>query len=463
MENQTSKSKEKISFDLLCRIAESSTSTVHFVGVGGVSMYALARLTMLLGAKITGSDRESNERTKELVLLGARVSIGHFPENVNGANLVVYTHAIQEDNQELSAALKLGIPIVSRAEYMGALMTKYQARIGVSGSHGKSSTVAMLEAIFSYAQCSPTVLSGADLPVGEPVKIGSRSLMIYEACEYRDSFLKFSPTISVGLNLELDHTDYFESLDDIKSSFAKALGKATRFSVISGDDQNLKRIVKNLKTRVVSFGSGENNDYRYSITSFKERGFEFTISRFGNVIGSFEINIPGVFNVHNATAAIVTSLEYGLDVNSIAEAIRLYRGIPRRLENIGRRYGREVYYDYAHHPTEIAASINALKELTHEPVTVVFKPHTFSRTKSLWKEFRDSLSIADYVILTDIYPAREECIEGITSERLAEEIGHTAIYCGDSDAVKNVDNYTRGTIVLMGAGDLERVKKEILI
>ena len=150
MENQTSKSKEKISFDLLCRIAESSISTVHFVGVGGVSMYSLARLTMLLGAKITGSDRESNERTKELVLLGASVSIGHFSENVNGANLVVYTHAIQEDNPELSAALKLGIPIVSRAEYMGALMTKYQARIGVSGSHGKSSTVAMLDAIFSH-------------------------------------------------------------------------------------------------------------------------------------------------------------------------------------------------------------------------------------------------------------------------------------------------------------------------
>lgn len=462
MDKQTSKNRDKISFEALRRITEDSSSTVHFVGIGGVSMYSLARLAMLSGARITGSDRESSERTRALLLLGVRVTIGHAPENVKGASLVVYTHAIASDNAELLEAARLGIPMVTRSEYMGALMTKYQGRIGVSGSHGKSSTVAMLDAIFSYAKCSPTVLSGSDLPIGEPIKMGSNSLMIYEACEYKDSFLKFSPTISVGLNLELDHTDYFESLDDMKTSFAKALGKATKLSVISGDDENLKRIIKNVKAKVVTFGSGENNDYRYSITSFKDCGFEFSISRFGNVIGNFEINIPGVFNVHNATAAIVVALEYGLDVDTVAEAISLYGGISRRLELIGTRYGRQVYYDYAHHPTEIAASINALKMLTHEPLTVIFKPHTFSRTKSLWGELRYSLSLADYLILTDIYPAREEAIEGISSERLAEEIGNTAKYCNDSDVVRTVDFNTHGAIVLMGAGDLQEIKKEIL-
>lgn len=462
MAKQTPRGNEALSFDRLRKITADPASTVHFVGIGGVSMYSLARLAMLHGAKVTGSDREESERTASLREIGAKISIGHSPENVEGASLVVYTHAVSDNNIELEEAAKLGIPKVNRAEYMGALMIGYTNRIGISGSHGKSTTVAMLNAIMSLAGCDPTVLSGADLPFGEPLKVGSDSMMIYEACEYKDSFLRFSPTVSVGLNLELDHTDYFNSLDEMKTSFAKALGKATDFSVICGDDENLRRIINLIKTRTVTFGCRENNDYRYSITAFKDSGFEFNITKFGNTVGDFEINLPGVFNVHNAVCAIVTALEYGIDTKVIAEAVRAFRGIPRRLELIGYRGTRQIFYDYAHHPTEIAASINALKMLTHEPITVIFRPHTFSRTKSLWEELRRSLAMADFLILTDIYPAREEPIRGITSERLAHEIGHNAVYRTDCEVVKYLDTSTRGAIVLMGAGDVEHIKKEIL-
>jgi UDP-N-acetylmuramate--alanine ligase len=320
----------------------------------------------------------------------------------------------------------------------------------------------MLDLIFSYAGTSPTTLSGADLTIGGPLRLGSDGLMIYEACEYRDSFLRFCPTASIALNLELDHTDYFADLEEIKHSFAKALGRATEFALINGDDQNLKDIADKIKARVITFGASEGNTYRYMITSFKQVGFGFSVLRNGVKLGDFELNIPGVFNIANATAAIAVSLEYGIDVATVSEALALYRGIPRRLEYIGSRFNRPVFYDYAHHPTEIKASIDALKMQVNSPLTVIFKPHTYSRTRDLWDELCSSLSEADHVLLTDIYPAREEMIEGINSVRLAEEIGDKARYCRDDEILTQLDFYTSGAIVLMGAGDLEEIKRNIL-
>lgn len=462
MANQKPREEVVISFEKLRKITENPDSRIHFVGIGGVSMYSLARLAMLGRAKVSGSDREESKRTEELSSLGADIKIGHSAENVNGASVVVYTHAISKDNIELTTAAKLGIPTVTRAEYMGALMLGYKNRIGVSGSHGKSTTVSMLDAIFTEAMSDPTVLSGAELPVGEPLKVGSDSLMIYEGCEYKDSFLRFAPTISVGLNLELDHTDYFENLGAMKDSFRKALGKATAFSVINGDDENLRPIIPTIKSKVITYGMGERNKYRYAITSFKECGFGFTVSLFGEPIDKFELNIPGVFNVGNAVAAIVCALEFGIDSKIIAKAIAEYRGIPRRLEYVGDRFGRKVFYDYAHHPTEMRASINAVKMLTHDLVTVIFKPHTYTRTKMLWEDFRMALSLADHVILTDIYPAREEPIEGITSVKMAAEVGDRATYCADSSVISTLDLKTHGVIIVMGAGDLEDIKNQIL-
>ncbi len=462
MSQKSVKEEKSLSFDKLRALTENSSGAIHFIGVGGVSMYSLARLAMHAGASVTGSDRESSERTRALSLLGARIIIGHSAENVVGASLVIYNNAIADDNPELVRARELAIPTVSRAEYMGAMMIGYDGRIGVSGSHGKSTTVAMLDAIFTHAGSEPSVLSGADLPIGEPLKIGKKGIMIYEACEYKDSFLKFSPTVAIGLNLELDHTDYFASLADIKESFKRALSRASHFSVVNGDDENLRPILKQIKGKVITFGQGIACDYRYSIVGFRECGFDFTIFKFGSEIGRFRLNIPGAFNVSSATAAIVTALEYGIDVGTVAEAISAFSGISRRLERVGMRYTRSVYYDYAHHPTEIAASINAIKMLTHDLVTVIFKPHTYSRTAALWEEMKTALSLADHVILTPIYPAREEAIEGIRSERLAYEIGSRARFCEDDEILRYLDLYTHGTIIVMGAGDMENIKKDVL-
>lgn len=456
------KTNKQSSFEILRRVSANPDARIHFIGIGGVSMYTLARVTLNAGIKVSGSDRVVGERVHDLVERGAMVFAGHDSSNVDGASVAVYSHAVAYNNPEILEAKRLQIPLMSRAEYMGAVMLDYRNRIGVSGSHGKSTTVAMLDEIMTRAGAFPTVLSGADLSIGEPLKIGSKSLVIYEACEYKDSFLDFYPTISVGLNLELDHIDYFEDISDIQKSFVKGLGKATTCCVVNLDDENLSTIIARLKAPVVTFGQGERADYRYIITAFGDRGFEFTISTKTQTIGKFELNIPGVFNVTNATAAIVTALQYGIDVETVRAAISEYRGIPRRLEYIGERYGREVYYDYAHHPTEIAASINALKLFTEEHVTVVFKPHTYSRTECFWEDFRSALSLADNVILTDIYPAREDPIDGIDSRRLADEIGTKAVFCADNEVVPYLDMNTHGTIIIMGAGDMDSIKGDVL-
>ncbi len=436
---------------------------VHFVGIGGVSMYSLAVLSKNKGYSVSGSDMVINDRCRALMLLDITVKIGHAPEYVENCDLIVYSHAIKEDNPERIKARELGILSVSRAEYLGEMMLKYRDRIGVSGTHGKSTTVALLDRIFTSSGKNPTVLSGADLEEGGPLREGGETL-IYEACEYCRSFLSFSPSVALAINLELDHTDCFENISELRSSFIKALSRATTLAVINIDDENLKIIYPEIKkrTRVVTFGQSDGSDYGYFINSFNDNGYDFSISKFGSEIGSFTLNILGVHNVTNAVAAIVLALECGIPIEEIKSAVSKFSGIPRRLEYIGSCHGRKIYYDYAHHPTEISAGINALKMVSREPLTVVFKPHTFTRTASLWEDFCRSLSLADHIILTDIYPAREKPIEGINSVRLAEDIGHIAEYSPDSEVAMRLENqHIKGPVVLMGAGDLEEIKYDI--
>ena len=434
---------------------------IHFIGIGGVSMYSLARLAHSSGYSVSGSDRERSERTDRLESLGIKVYIGHSNENIDNASLVVYSHAIGEDNPELAFALERKIPTVNRAEYMGAVMLDYKHRIGVSGSHGKSTAVAMLDAIFYASGSAPTVLSGAELPFGEPLRLGERGTLIYEACEYRDSFLRFLPSVAIALNLELDHTDYFADISAIRDSFLRALSRAEDFAVISGDDINLRRIMSKIPTSCITFGRGRDNTYRYEITRFEEADFEFSIYKYGTRLGDFVLKIPGVFNIHNATAAIVTALEMGVDIEVVRQAIAEFSGIPRRLQHIGKVGGRPIYYDYAHHPTEISASLAAIRGVVRGKITLLFKPHTYSRTAGLWQELCGALSLADQIIITDIYAAREEPIEGITAENLSIGVGNGAIYLPDGDAAQYILEKTEGAIVLMGAGDLTEIKRQL--
>ena len=458
MANQTN----KITFDTIRRLLSVRSAVIHFIGIGGVSMYTLARLVLDRGCTVTGSDRIANDRTKDLVLRGAKIHRGHDSSFVNGATLVVFSHAIAASNPEMRGANARNIPIVSRAQLMGALMLDYRSRIGVSGTHGKSTTTAILDCIFSTAMTRPTTLSGAELTSGEPIRIGAGETLIYEACEYCDSFLSFSPTIAIGLNLELDHTDYFPDIKALKRSFTKALSKARDIAIINLDDEHLSEIIPDIKCKVITFGQHERANWRYLITAFLDCGVEFTLYHHGVKIKKIRLNIPGTHNVQNAAAAAVCALEFGLPIDTVAAVIESFRGVPRRLEYVGEHLGRAVYYDYAHHPTEISAGINTIKLMTGDMVTVVFKPHTYTRTASLWSALSSSLSLADHIILTDIYPAREEPIPGITSKRLAEDIGDRAVFCHDFDVVACVDNYTHGAIIVMGAGELENVKKQLI-
>lgn len=437
---------------------------VHFIGIGGVSMYSLALLSKNMGADVSGSDSAVSARVRRLSDAGINVFSGHSAENIGEAELVVYSHAISEVNPELREAQGRGLLCVSRAEFMGALMLSYRTRIGVSGSHGKSTTTAILEHIFTYAGADPTVLSGSELESGEPYREGGSATLIYEACEYRDSFLSFSPSIAVALNLELDHTDYFENIASLRASFTKALARATSFALVRGDDQNLAKILPEVrkKTRLVTFGENVGCDYSYFINCFRDGGFDFTLSHFGVDI-KYKLDLLGVHNVSNAVAAVIVALESGISPEITVAALESFRGISRRLEYIGDRHGKPIYYDYAHHPTEIAANITALKLAVKEPLTVVFKPHTFSRTASLWEDFCSALSLADKVIVTDIYPAREAPIEGINARRLAEAIGSSAEYSPDSEVYARLDEQShRCAVVLMGAGDMEDIKYEVL-
>ena len=456
--------KNGVPFDKIDRVFNVSGSGIHFVGVGGVSMSSLARLSILAGARVSGSDRDLGEHTHILATMGAHIHAGHSPDNIpENTDLVVYSSAISEANPELVRAEELGIPVVSRARFMGALMLEYKHRIGVSGTHGKSTTTAMIDAIFTLAGRNPTTLAGEDIPdVGSPLRVGEKDHLIYEACEYKDAFQMFLPSIAVALNMEMDHVDYYKDEKSLKSSFARAMSRATDFALINEDDDNLFRIKKKISTRVITFGANESSDYRYNIVSFGDNSYTFSITKLGKTVGIFKVSLMGAFNIINACAAAIVALECGISANIIAEALKNFGGVKRRLERVGAYLGRVVIYDYAHHPTEVSCSINTIRMAYPGEVTVIFRPHTFSRTEYFWREFRQALALADHVVITDIYPARENPIPGVTSENLAKAIGSKAIYAKDSEIVDTVNLHTHGTIIVMGAGDLEDVKNRLI-
>lgn len=433
---------------------------IHFIGIGGSSMSSLAELLAFRGVKVSGSDLDATRVTERLASLGVSIVIGHDSNTVIGASLVVYSHAISLRNPEMLTAKNLGIPRISRATLLGALMLSYKRRIGISGTHGKSTTVAMLDSISEKAGCDPTTASGAALSCGSNLRIGGNSLFIYEACEYKDSFLEFYPSIAVALNLEHDHPDYFEDVASLRESFYGALSRA-ELAIINSDDEGLSPLVPYLGNRAVTFGK-DDADFCYEINSFSQHGYDFTIKRQGFAPLSLSLGIIGTHNVTNAVAAAVAALSLGIDDCSIRNALSEFRGIERRLESVGFFRGREVFYDYAHHPTEIKASVDSVRMKCGGAVTVIFRPHTYSRTKALFNGFVKSLSLADHVILTDIYAAREEPIKGISSSALSDALSTDSVCLRGGDLIRHLELKTEGAIIIMGAGDLAEVKSAIL-
>lgn len=423
-------------------------------------MYSLARLCMARGMRISGYDRERGKYSENLRSCGVNISYEPDFATASSATLIVYSLAIDLRDEELVYAGSLGIPRVSRADFLSYLMADYKTSLAVSGAHGKSTVTAMLHEIFSRSGKSPTTALGAALSSGEPLVIGEKDVFIYESCEYRDSFLCMRPNAAVITNIEHDHPDYFADEGAVVSSFLECINNARDIAILPIDDKNVSSIINDVTVPYVTFGISSSAEYRYTIDGFLENGCRFTLFH-GNDKHTYTTQLIGTYNVANAVCAAVTALEYGIDSGIIEAALAAFKAPSRRLEYIGSYRGRSVIYDYAHHPSEISAVLCALRAWRTESLTVIFKPHTYTRTKAFWDGFVRSLSLADYVILTDIYAAREEPIFDITSERLANEIGERAVYTTEGKILEALDK-TEGTVILMGAGELECVKKLII-
>lgn len=421
---------------------------MYFIGILGAGMLPLAKLARSLGYRVSGSDVKAD---------GVQIHDGFLvchsnPDNIKDVSLVIASLAIAKDDPEILEAERLSVPTVTRAQLLGALMTGYRERIGVSGTHGKSTTTALIDKIFCDCGKVPTTVSGATLYDGSDMREGRRDTFIYEACEYRDAFLSFYPTVQVITSIELDHTDYFDKLSALTDSFRKCADSAD-IVVLNSDFDASSDFRASLGTKVYTYGRSENADYRYVVTERSAGTCRFYILKYGKKLLETSTTLLGEYNLLNATAAIAVADILGVESAVIAASVASFYGIERRMSRLPSFHSHDVFYDYAHHPTEIALAIDALKE-SYGECTVVFCPHTFTRTKSLWKDFILALSKSNFTILLDIYPAREKQIEGITSENLAKEIPNARFCANIQDVLLCLARDARGAVVLMGAGEM---------
>ncbi len=446
---------------------------IHFIGIGGISMSALAEICLNKGYKVSGSDANESHIVSKLRNQGAEIFLGHKTENISDdIDLVVYTAAIDNKNPELVASKQKNKLTMSRAAFLGQIMREYENSIAVSGTHGKTSTTSMLSTIFEFSNLDPTILVGGNLStIGGNVKIGNSNHFITEACEYVDSFLNFNPKISIVLNIEEDHLDYFSGLDEIKASFNK-FGKLLPedgYFIINGDDENTQDILHDVKASVITYGTNPNNNAIISNITFNESGFgSFDLTLKEENLGRFEISVPGIHNIFNATGAILTAYVSNIALESIRENIKAYAGVGRRFEIKGNYNGALVVDDYAHHPTELKATLSAAKNLKKSNLWCIFQPHTYTRTKALLGDFAEAFYSADKVIITDIYAAREDDPGDIHSKDLVNKLYHNQVdveYISSfDDIVKHLaENVKENDLVITaGAGSVYQVAEKLV-
>lgn len=457
-----SKNNSSFGINNILKIISNADAHVHFLGVGGSGMAPLFRLSSHFGISVSGSDAAHGAGLDGLLRDGGCVwcSADAAPAVPEHTSLLVYSLAVDERDAELLDAESRAIPTVSRAEYLAALATCFENTVAVCGSHGKSTVTAMLSRIFDVAGKNPTTLCGASLSKDTGnCRIGALDQLIFESCEYKDSFLIPRPDFAVFLNLELDHVDWFPTLDKLSESFLHAMNRAGR-AVVNIDDPQIAKNIGKCYTPPVSFGKNADADYRIIPASDTPHALRFSLSHHGCTLGEISLSMIGTFNIYNAAAATVTALECGIPFEVCARALSDFQGIERRLEYIGEYNSRPVYYDYAHHPTEIAEGIKAVKSDTGGHVTVIFGPHTYSRTKGLWRGFVNSLCMAEYIILTEISAIRESKIEDISAEGLAAECGAAVV--GRDGLIQELVDRTDGAIIIMGAADMNGVKKVLI-
>lgn len=446
---------------------------IHFIGIGGISMSGLAEILLKENFQISGSDSKESELTDKLTALGASICYGQRASNItDNTDLVVYTAAIHPDNAELKAAVEKGIPTLTRAELLGQIMDNYKDSIAVAGTHGKTTTTSMITHILLHACADPTVSVGGILKsIDGNIRVGNSSVFLTEACEYTNSFLNFYPKYAVILNIEEDHLDFFKDLSDIRSSFHKFAENipADGTVIINGQIDNYQEITQGLPCQIITYGLDASDSYYADNITFNTQGCgEFTLMHGSDSLGTITLSVPGLHNVSNAVAASALALEMKFSFEHIKAALADFSGTARRFEQKGTLGGITIIDDYAHHPTEIAATLKAAQNYPHERVVCVFQPHTYTRTKAFLKDFAASLSHADIVVLADIYAAREKNTLGISSEDLLKELqalGCESYYFPSFDEIENflLKKCINGDLLItMGAGDIVQVGEHLL-
>lgn len=446
---------------------------IYFIGIGGISMSGLAEILLTENFRVSGSDRAPSDLTRTLEKRGATVYYGQRKENLTSdIDLVVYTSAIKPDNPEMIAAGKLNIPLLTRAQLLGQMMKNYKTPVAISGTHGKTTTTSMVSQILLENQDDPTLsIGGIYKPIGGNIRVGSSGHFITEACEYTNSFLSLFPKIGIILNIEEDHLDFFKDIHDIRESFRKfaLLLPADGTLIINGDIDHYEEITDGLTCRVITYGSSSVFDYSPSEITYDASGYpSFYLMRADGKKEAFTLRVPGEHNVYNAIAAIALAdtLEISSEISS--KALLSFGGTDRRFEYKGKVNGFTVIDDYAHHPTEIAATLSAAKKYPHKTTWCVFQPHTYTRTKAFLKDFAKALSLADEIILADIYAAREKDTLGISSQTLQTEIenlGHRCYYFPSFEEIQDfiLKNCTKDDLLItMGAGDVVKIGENLL-
>ncbi len=431
-----------------------SVKRIHMIGIGGSGMCPLAEILHSKGYELTGSDNNPSDPLKRVQNLGIKVFMGHSAENVKGAELVVYSAAISKENPELQEADRLGIPTMERSHLLGALTRKFENVIGVCGTHGKTSVTSMITQILILNKMDPTAVIGGKLPLINSNGIaGNSQTMVCESCEFVDTFLQLSPDITVLLNIDNDHLDYFKTMENMVLSFKKfvSMGKVC---YVNGDDELALKAADGVNK--VTFGFRDTNDYVAKNIKSGKFGFSFDAYKKGEFIETVDLHIPGHHNVLNALSAFAVAYDMGVKPCGIKEALEKFTGAGRRFEFLGEYNGFVLADDYAHHPTEITATLTAAKNLDYNRVIAVFQPFTFSRTALLKDEFIKALSIADKVILTSIMGSREVNTYGIKSEDIAVGLKDAVIVDGFENIADTIINTAKqGDIVItMGGGDI---------
>ena len=446
---------------------------VHFIGIGGISMSGLAEILLKENFTISGSDNKESALTAHLEKAGATIFYGQKASNIiDGIDVVVYTAAIREDNEEFQAVVAKGLPMLSRAELLGQLMTNYEIPIAISGTHGKTTTTSMLSHILLAGEQDPTISVGGILKaIGGNIRVGNSGVFVTEACEYTNSFLNFLPKISVILNIDEDHLDFFKDLDDIRCSFRKfaELLPEDGSLVINGSIPNLSEITDGLCCKVYTYGNDSSMDYAAANISHNEKGeVSFDFIKFGTFVQRIELAVNGEYNVENALASLAVADIIGISTPVSQEGLRTFTGTKRRFEHKGEFNGVTVIDDYAHHPTEIRASLAAAKHYPHRELWCIFQPHTYTRTKALFDEFVDALTIPDHIILADIFAAREVNTIGISSKDVADAIAKTGADVHYYPSFEDIENFCRENckkgdlLITMGAGDVVNIGESLI-